>query len=254
MAKAIIIAIANRKGGVGKTTSVSSIGGVAVSRGKKVLFVDMDSQANLTGNFLAEIPEHTIADMFGDRKRRLPIIRIRENLFLVPGDGDIAGLESALSTAEDRLILSSALEKVRAEYDYILIDCPPDLGWCTVNALSACDYLFVPMMMDAKSFQGVGMMTEFCYQSAKRTFINGIFFTSYDPRKNITKRYEAKVRNRYGGTVMRSAIRVCSKLAECADDCKDIMAFDPRCNGAVDYSALWDEMLQVMGEEKCNNV
>ena len=251
--KAKIIAFANRKGGVGKTTSVSSLGGVAASRRKKVLFVDMDSQANLTGNFLAETPEHTIVDMFADRKRRLPVMRIRENLFLVPGDCDIAGLESALSTAEDRLILSAALEKVREEYDYILIDCPPDLGWCTINALSACDFLFVPMMMDAKSFQGVGMMTEFCYQSAKRTFINGIFFTSYDTRKNITKRYEAKVRSRYGDTVMRSAIRVCSRLAECADDNKDIVAFDPCCNGAADYAALWDEMLLVMGEEDGNN-
>ena len=114
--RAKIIAFANRKGGVGKTTSVSSLGGVAASRRKKVLFVDMDSQANLTGNFLAETPEHTIVDMFGDRKRRLPVMRIRENLFLVPGDCDIAGLESALSTAEDRLILSAALEKVREEY------------------------------------------------------------------------------------------------------------------------------------------
>ena len=251
--KAKIIAFANRKGGVGKTTSVSSLGGLAASSGKKVLFVDMDSQTNLTGNFLEEIPEHTIVDMFGDRKRRLPIMRIRENLFLVPGDVDIAGLEGALSTAEDRLILSAALEKVRDEYDYILIDCPPDLGWCTINALSACDYLFVPMMMDAKSFQGVGMMTEFCYQSAKRTFINGIFFTSYDPRKNLTKRYEAKVRSRYGDTVLHSAIRVCTRLAECADDHKDIMVFDPRCNGAADYSSLWDEILQVIGEEESKN-
>lgn len=251
--KAKIIALANNKGGVGKTTSVSSLGGIAASRGKKVLFVDMDSQANLTSNFLKETPEHTIVDMFGDRRRRLPVVKVRENLYLVPGDGDIAGLEGALSSTEDRLILSEALEKVRGDYDYILIDCPPDHGWCTINALSACDYLFVPMMADSKSFKGVSMMTECCYQSAKRTFINGVFFTAYDPRKNISKRYEAKVRSRYGGTLLHSAIRVCSRLAECADDHKDIVAFDPRCNGTADYTALWDEMLLVMGEEECKN-
>ena len=252
--RARIIAFANNKGGVGKTTSVSSCGGVAASRGKKVLFVDMDSQANLTSNFMKETPEHTIVDMFNDRRRRLPVVKVRENLFLVPGDGDIAGLEGALSTAEDRLILSDALEKVRSNYDYILIDCPPDHGWCTINALSACDYLFVPMMADSKSFKGVSMMTEFCYQSAKRTFINGIFFTSYDPRKKITKKYETKVRNKYGSTLLQSAIRVCSRLAECADEYKDIVEYDSRCNGSADYNTLWDEMTRVMEEEECKNV
>ena len=188
--KAKIIAIANRKGGEGKTTAVSSIGGVASSEGLKTLLVDMDSQANLTTNFLKEDSEQTICDMFEDRKRRLPIVKVKENLYIVPGDGDIAGLESALKEPADRLILSEALEKVRADFDLILIDCPPDMGWCTINALSACDYLFVPMKMNSKSFQGVGKIANLCYQSAKRTYINGIFFSEYYVNRKSTKRYE----------------------------------------------------------------
>lgn len=244
--KAKIITIANRKGGEGKTTAVSSLAGVASSRGLKTLIIDMDSQANLTANFLQDDADQTICDMFADRKRRLPIVKLNENLYIVPGDGDIAGLESALKTPEDRLILSEALEKIRADFDLILVDCPPDMGWCTINALSACDFLFVPMKMNSKSFQGVKKMANLCYQSAKHTYINGIFFSEYYANRKITKKYEAKARNTYGNTVLQTVIRPCSRLAECADDYKDIIAFDPKCNGALDYTALWDEMCEVM--------
>ena len=251
--KAKIIAIGNRKGGEGKTTAVSSLAGVASSRGLKTLLVDMDSQANLTANFLKEEAEQTICDMFEDRKRRLPIVKLKENLYIVPGDGDIAGLESALKEPADRLILSEALEKVRADFDVILIDCPPDMGWCTINALSACDFLFVPMKMNSKSFKGVEKMVSLCYQSAKHTYINGIFFSEYYVNRKSTKKYEAKARNTYGGAVMQTVIRPCSKLGDCADEFMDIIAFDPKCNGALDYTALWDEMCGIMEKRDKGN-
>ena len=251
--KAKIIAIANRKGGEGKTTAVSSIAGVASSRGLKTLLVDMDSQANLTANFLTEDYEKTICDMFEDRKRRLPIVKVKESLYIVPGDGDIAGLESALKEPADRLILSEALEKVRADFDVILIDCPPDMGWCTINALSACDFLFVPMKMNSKSFEGVGKIAKLCYQSANHTYINGIFFSEYYVNRKSTKKYEAKARNTYGDTVMKTVIRPCSKLGDCADEFKDIIAFDPKCNGAQDYTALWDEVCGIMEKSDKGN-
>ena len=253
--KAKIIAIANRKGGEGKTTAVSSFAGVASSKGLKTLLVDMDSQANLTANFLKEDqdPEKTICDMFEDRKRHLPIVKLNENLYIVPGDGDIAGLESELKEPADRLILSEALEKVRADFDVILIDCPPDMGWCTINALSACDFLFVPMKMNSKSFQGVKKIANLCYQSAKHTYINGIFFSEYYVNRKSTKKYEAKARNTYGDTVMHTVIRPCSKLGDCADEFMDIIAFDPKCNGALDYTALWDEMCGVMEKSDKGN-
>ena len=251
--KAKIIAIANRKGGDGKTTAVSSLAGVASSRGQKTLLIDMDSQANLTANFLKDDSENTICDMFEDRRRRLPIVKVNENLYIVPGDADIAGLESELKGPADRLILSEALEKVRADFDVILIDCPPDMGWCTINALSACDYLFVPMKMNGKSFQGVKKIANLCYQSAKRTFIDGIFFSEYFVNRKSTKKYEAKAKNTYGDTVMQTVIRPCSKLGECADEFKDIIAYDPRCNGAQDYTSLWDEMNRTMEKSEKGN-
>ena len=253
--KAKIIVIANRKGGEAKTTAVSSLAGVAASKGLKTLLVDMDSQANLTDNFLKEDQEQeqTICDMFKDRKRRLPILKLKENLYIVPGDEDIAGLESELKTPEDRLILSEALEKVRADFDVILIDCPPDMGWCSINALSACDFLFVPMTMCSKAFKGVGQMGRLCYQSAKHTYINGIFFSLYHVNWKITKKYEAKTRNTYGDTVMQTVIRPCSRLTECADSKMDIISFDPKCNGAQDYIALWDEMCGIMEKSDKGN-
>lgn len=251
--KAKIIAIANRKGGEGKTTAVSSLAGVASSRGQKTLLIDMDSQANLTANFLKDDSEDTICEMFEDRRRRLPIVQVKENLFIVPGDEDIAGLESELKKPADRLILSEALEKVRADFDVILIDCPPDMGWCTINALSACDYLFVPMKMNSKSFKGVEKMANLCYQSAKHTYINGIFFSEYYVKRKSTKKYEEKARNTYGDTVMKTVIRPCSKLGDCADEFKDIIAYDPKCHGAQDYTALWDEMNGIMEKSEKGN-
>ena len=241
-----IITIGNRKGGVGKSTSVSSLGGLAAARGMKTLLVDMDSQANLTLNYLREIPEKTVVDMFGDPKRRLPRVKVKENLYLVPADSDLAGLENSEMGPEDRLILAEALEKIRDDYDLIIIDIPPDMGWCSINALSASDYLFVPMLADGKSLKGVDDIVRLCYKAAGSIRVSGIFFTMFDKRKNIARKYYEKVCGSYGSTVMQTTIRPCVKLAECAEELTDIASFDPKCNGTADYTALLDEMLAVI--------
>ena len=245
MKKPIIIAIGNRKGGVAKTTTVSSLAGYFTKRGFRVLAVDLDTQANLTTTFLKDIPDDTVTDIFD--KKRIPIHHIRENLDLVAADADLVAVERILNRPDDRLILARALAVVKDKYDIILLDCPPSLSWLTINALSASDKLFVPMDMDKKSVDAVSKMAEVCYQSATPTKIDGIFFTKYEPRLKATKKVEDLVRTRFGSTVMDVAIRKCSKIPESSLENTDVVTFAPNSNAAEDYQRLGDEILRIAG-------
>jgi chromosome partitioning protein len=245
MKKPIIIAFGNRKGGVAKTTTVSSLAGYFIKRGFRVLAVDLDTQANLTTTFLKDIPDDTVTAIF--EKKRIPIHHIRENLDLVAADADLVAVERILNRPDDRLILARALAVVKDKYDIILLDCPPSLSWLTINALSASDKLFVPMDMDKKSVDAVSKMAEVCYQSATPTKIDGIFFTKYEPRLNATKKVESLVRTRFGSTVMDVAIRKCSKIPESSLENTDVVTFAPNSNAAEDYQRLGDEILLIAG-------
>ena len=245
MKKPIIIAFGNRKGGVAKTTTVSSLAGYFIKRGFRVLVVDLDTQANLTTTFLKDIPDDTVTAIF--EKKRIPIHHIRENLDLVAADADLVAVERILNRPDDRLILARALAVVKDKYDIILLDCPPSLSWLTINALSASDMLFVPMDMDKKSVDAVSKMAEVCYQSATPTKIDGIFFTKYEPRLNATKKVESLVRTRFGSTVMDVAIRKCSKIPESSLENTDVVTFAPNSNAAEDYQRLGDEILRIAG-------
>lgn len=245
MKKPIIIAFGNRKGGVAKTTTVSSLAGYFIKRGFRVLAVDLDTQANLTTTFLKDIPDDTVTAIF--EKKRIPIHHIRENLDLVAADADLVAVERILNRPDDRLILARALAVVKDKYDIILLDCPPSLSWLTINALSASDKLFVPMDMDKKSVDAVSKMAEVCYQSATPTKIDGIFFTKYEPRLNATKKVESLVRTRFGSTVMDVAIRKCSKIPESSLENTDVVTFAPNSNAAEDYQRLGDEILRIAG-------
>lgn len=245
--KSISIAIGNRKGGVAKTTSVSSLAGYFAQRGLKVLVVDLDTQANLTLTFFKEIPDDTVTAIF--ERKRIPIHHVRKNLDLVAADSDLVAVEQILKKPEDRMILAKALASVKCNYDIILLDCPPSLSWLTINALSACDHLFVPMDMDKKSVLAITNMAEACYQSATPTKISGIFFTKYEPRLNATKKVEALMRSRYGATVMETAIRKCSKIPESSMENTDVVTYAPDSNAAEDYRRLGDEILRITGLE-----
>lgn len=247
MKKPIIIAFGNRKGGVAKTTTVSSLAGYFIKRGFRVLAVDLDTQANLTTTFLKDIPDDTVTDIFD--KKRIPIHHIRENLDLVAADADLVAVERILNRPDDRLILARALAVVKDKYDIILLDCPPALSWLTINALSASDKLFVPMDMDKKSVDAVSKMAEVCYQSATPTKIDGIFFTIYEKKLKVTQMVETLMRDQYGATILETAIRKCSKIKESSMAYTDVITYAPCCNAAKDYQQLGDEILRLIGVE-----
>lgn len=245
------IAIGNRKGGVAKTTSVAALAGYYSTKGIKVLAVDLDTQANLTGTFLKEIPDDTITVIF--EKKKMPIHHIRKNLDLVAADADLVAVETLLKKPDDRCILANALSTIKSNYDVIILDCPPSLSWLTINALTAADYLFVPMDMDKKSVDAITKMAEACYQAATPTKIDGIFYTKYEPRLNVTKKVDNLVRSRFGSTVMSSVIRKCSKIPESSMACSDVFTFAPGSNAALDYETLGEEILKITGVEGVYN-
>ncbi len=243
--KAKIIAIANHKGGVGKTASVASIGAIFATRGKKVLLVDLDTQANLTRHFMDTIPPriiyHAIREQAG-----LPIYPIRANLDIVPSGLDMAGIDLELQMMFNReRVLKTLLDPYSSIYDYIILDCPPALGLITINALTSATHLIVPMKADLMSNYGLSMMDQFCVKMQVLNpgiHIDYIFFNMYEKGQTMTDAIETDVRTKYGDRVLATTIRKNNDVAKAAFEFTDVVSFNPEANGAKDFQALVTEL------------
>lgn len=247
--KCITLAVSNRKGGVAKTTSTAAIAGILSRQGYRVLMVDLDSQANLTSTFLDQKPERTIADTLNDGKT-FPIVKISPTLDIIGCNSDIVAVEHAMDGPADRMLLMKALAKIKMKYDFILIDCPPSLGFITCNAFTAADYVLVPTQATKKCQEALTQIADACYMAATPTSINAIFFTMHDPRPRFTRKTEAEIRNKYGRIVFKTYVRKSVRVEEAASAMTDIAAFDPMSNPAKDYADLVDEIVKMIGNEK----
>ena len=242
-----IIAIANHKGGVGKTTAVASIGAALAAKGYKVLLVDLDAQANLTASLsTAEDESRTIYQALKERKR-LPIIGVRDNLSLTPSSLDLAGVELELSGMMSReFVLKDLLEPVAGDYDFILLDCPPSLGLIAVNAFVAATDVVVPLTAEALPYKGLAMLRDVLAMVQKRLNpslrLTGIVLSRWAGRK-LNKVVEASLRENYGDIVFEAKIRENIAIAEAPLSKADIFTYNPDSNGAKDYAALTDELL-----------
>ena len=248
-----IIAIANHKGGVGKTTSVASMGAVLAQKGKKTLIIDLDAQANLTGS-LSDTTEQqrTIYEALREREQ-LPVVEVSEGLSIVPSSLDLAGIELELSSSMSReFALKDVLEPVTGEYDYILLDCPPSLGLLTVNAFVASDDIIIPLTAEALPFQGLTMIGKIIGMVQKRLNtslrLSGILFTRWEGRK-LNKLVEEAVRGKYGDIVYNSRVRTNIALAEAPLSKLDILSYNDKSNGAQDYIEVADELLRRTGSK-----
>ena len=242
-----IITLANHKGGVGKTTSAASIGACMASMGKNVLLIDLDGQANLTLYFIPN--EDDIQESIFDALVNgipLPIINLRENLDIVPSSIEMASAEIALTNVIAReQLLSRLLNDVKSNYDYILIDCPPSLGIVTTNAFLAADEILVPMTPELLPLKGMRMLDSFVstLQVVKPSLcLNGVFITRFNHRK-LNKVVEGAVKQRYKDIIMFTRIRETIAVAESAGSGNSIFEYDPLCNGAIDYRALTEEIM-----------
>lgn len=234
-------AICNQKGGVAKTTSTAAISSELARRGYKVLMIDLDSQGTLSKVFLKTVPEETIADTLNDGI--FPIVSIYNGLDIIPCNTDISSVAQAMNEPDDRKILTKALNKIKGEYDFIILDCSPAFNFITINALSAANFVLVPCQTSKTSMDAIAQVSDACCSAAPPTHIHGAFFTMYDPRPRINRRIETMLRKRYCDLFFSTSIRKSVRMEEAVMDHKDIITYDAASNPAKDYQALVEEIL-----------
>ncbi len=246
-----ILAIANQKGGVGKTTTSVNLGASLAEMGFRVLVVDLDPQGNATTGLgvNAREVEGSIYDVIMSDAAVEDCIEPTslKNLFVVPATIDLAGAEIELVPAFSReLKLRRALHEIRDDYDYILIDCPPSLGLLTVNGLAAADDVLVPIQCEYYALEGLSQLIR--NVSLVRTNLNptldvrGIVLTMYDARTKLADQVEQEVRRHFGRTVYLTVIPRTVRLSEAPSFGQPIILFDPTSRGAVAYRELAKEV------------
>jgi chromosome partitioning protein len=249
-----VLAVANQKGGVAKTTTVHSLGVAFAELGRRTLLVDLDPQACLTFSlgFDPDALGRSLHDVFVRRDGIAEVTRAVPGvagLDLVPATIDLAGSEVHLLTRTGREhVLQRALEPVRANYDLVLVDCPPSLGILTINGLTAADAVIIPLQCEALSHRGVGQLLETIEDV--RAFANaqlqvrGIVATMYDDRTRHARHIIEEVESRYGIPVLQPPVRKSIRFAEAPARGKSILQHAPDSPGAVAYRALAGALLE----------
>lgn len=250
-----IIALANQKGGVGKTTTAVNLGCALAQRGHRILLIDLDPQANATSCFGMQDLEGE--SLYEPLLREAPIAdkvlptRL-DKMFIIPADLDLAGAEIEIARGPDHLTrLSETLEPFRADsaFDYIFLDCPPSLGILMTNALAAADELITPIQCEFFALEGLVKIVRVIEQVRKsgandRVEIAGIVMTMFDGRTNLSGQVVAEVRAHFSDRVYDTVIPRTVRLSEAPSFGKSIFEYDPNGPGARAYRALADEFIR----------
>ena len=248
-----VIAIANQKGGVGKTTTSINLCACLGLKNKKVLLIDIDPQANATSglgveNSSIEFSSYDVIVDGIDIKKAI-IKTDYKNLYICPGSLDLAGADIELSDKNNReFMLKARIDAVRDEFDFIIIDCPPSLGLITLNAFAACDSVIMPIQCEYYALEGLSQLTK-TIKTVKRTInkklmIEGVLLTMFDKRTNLSVQVVEEVRKYFSSTVFKTVIPRNVRLSEAPSFGMPVIAYDKNSKGAESYMKLANEIIR----------
>lgn len=248
-----IIAIANQKGGVGKTTTAINLSACLAEKGKKVLSIDMDPQGNMTSGLGVDKDsvEKTVYDLIIGEAQIEEIIckNVLENLDVLPTNIDLSAAEIELIGIDNKeYIIKNEVDKVKDNYDFVIIDCPPSLSMLTINAMTTADSVLVPIQCEYYALEGLSQLIHTIELVKERLNSNleieGVVFTMYDARTNLSLQVVENVKDNLNRNIYKTIIPRNIRLAEAPSYGMPINQYDPKSSGAESYRLLADEVIE----------